>query len=194
MSDQDDTAPEFKLTSPPSNRGEDRKAKKRACQRAWEVANREKRAAYKKAYRQTHKQAITAYEMAHRKANKEAIAARKKAYYDLNKERASASAKNQPGRKRRLRENDLRRIYGMTLNQYDELLRLCHNRCVGCNMEFGIAKGSVPHVDHDHESGRVRGLLCGHCNKVLGLAKDNPEVLRNLTSYLERACNLRRQV
>lgn len=41
------------------------------------------------------------------------------------------------------------------------------------------------HVDHDHTTGKVRGLLCHGCNIALGMAKDNPRTLRNLASYLE---------
>jgi hypothetical protein len=40
------------------------------------------------------------------------------------------------------------------------------------------------HVDHDHETGAVRGLLCGGCNHALGHAGDNPNVLEALANYL----------
>lgn len=40
------------------------------------------------------------------------------------------------------------------------------------------------HVDHDHGTGRVRGLLCHQCNRVLGLAHDNPELMRKAIEYL----------
>ena len=41
------------------------------------------------------------------------------------------------------------------------------------------------HVDHDHETGKIRGLLCHACNIVLGLVKDDPDRLRLLANYLE---------
>lgn len=41
--------------------------------------------------------------------------------------------------------------------------------------------------DHDHTTGMFRGWLCGPCNTILGLAKDDPEVLRGLADYLEGA-------
>ena len=41
-------------------------------------------------------------------------------------------------------------------------------------------------IDHDHETGKVRGLLCGMCNTSLGYAEDSPERLRALADYLER--------
>ena len=55
-----------------------------------------------------------------------------------------------------------------------------NNQCLGCFTEFTV----TPRVDHDHETGAVRGLLCNGCNIVLGHAYDNPEVLKNLANYL----------
>ena len=48
----------------------------------------------------------------------------------------------------------------------------------------GYSKNSA-NVDHDHKTGKVRGILCGHCNSMLGHSFDNPEVLRRAAEYLE---------
>lgn len=48
----------------------------------------------------------------------------------------------------------------------------------GCN--------SVFHVDHNHETGQVRALLCGKCNKALGLLNDDPELMRRAANYVEK--------
>jgi hypothetical protein len=45
---------------------------------------------------------------------------------------------------------------------------------------------SKRHIDHDHDTGKVRGVLCHHCNVALGMARSDPRVLRGLISYIER--------
>lgn len=45
-------------------------------------------------------------------------------------------------------------------------------------------------VDHDHKTGKVRGLLCHNCNRALGLLKDNKEIIQNCLSYLERVTTI----
>lgn len=53
------------------------------------------------------------------------------------------------------------------------------NACQVCGSDKKLC------IDHDHESGRVRGVLCDNCNKALGHAKDDIETLKGLVSYLE---------
>ncbi len=58
------------------------------------------------------------------------------------------------------------------------------NKCKGCGDIFK----SEPDIkiDHCHNTGIVRGLLCSHCNTALGLLKDNPSTLKNLLKYLSK--------
>lgn len=84
----------------------------------------------------------------------------------------------------------LKSMYGITLEQYNEIGERQRWRCLGCDLKLlsdhDSPKNSKPHVDHCHRTGRVRGLLCGHCNSALGHAKDSADILRNLLDYIKR--------
>jgi len=74
---------------------------------------------------------------------------------------------------------ELKRRYGLNKEQYDDLLKTQDYRCAIC---FDTL--ITPHVDHDHETNKVRGLLCTNCNLLLGHAEDNVNILSNAVSYL----------
>lgn len=76
-------------------------------------------------------------------------------------------------------------LYGMTAEQYDALMADQDGRCAICRSDEWPGKGNRPHVDHDHDSGAVRGLLCGKCNVALGNMDDDPNRLRAAAAYLE---------
>ena len=86
--------------------------------------------------------------------------------------------KNQDNRSYKLKSN-----YGMTLEQYNDLFNKQKGLCLGCYKHQSQLKRRL-NVDHDHKTGRIRGLLCDLCNKVLGSVYDNPETLRRLAEYL----------
>ena len=84
--------------------------------------------------------------------------------------------------------SNLKCKYGMTVEQYDALLVEQDGLCAICRRpESVIQQGTAKklHVDHDHLTGVVRGLLCAACNKALGLLCDDPAALRNAALYLE---------
>src|SRR5690606_16165725 len=72
--------------------------------------------------------------------------------------------------------------YGLTPDDYDKMFRDQDGACATC----GLVSDRSLDVDHCHETGRVRGLLCNNCNRALGHAKDDPKVLRRMAEYLER--------
>lgn len=78
------------------------------------------------------------------------------------------------------KRHKLMSLYGITLEQYDEMLEAQNGVCAICESAGRLC------VDHDHETNRVRGLLCVSCNRMLGLAKDDPKVLLKGSFYLER--------
>ena len=80
-------------------------------------------------------------------------------------------------------ERRLMRTYGITIAQYNNYLELQNNCCAICDSHVSVIKGSLC-VDHCHSTGRVRGLLCRHCNLGLGHFKDNTGFLNQAVSYL----------
>jgi hypothetical protein len=67
----------------------------------------------------------------------------------------------------------------------EDLTRRQGGRCAICRQApSGRRVESVLHLDHDHETGRVRGMLCGRCNKALGLLRDDPSLILSLINYL----------
>lgn len=82
------------------------------------------------------------------------------------------------------RRNRFRQRYGLSPEGYKVLLDAQQGCCATCG---GTNAGKQLDVDHDHVTGKVRGLLCRRCNLALGHAQDSPEVLRRLTEYLEQA-------
>lgn len=82
------------------------------------------------------------------------------------------------------RDSFLRRTYGITLDEYDEMLESQGSVCAICGGTPD--NGRRMNVDHDHDTGKIRGLLCNHCNPLLGNANDNPYILRLGAMYLEK--------
>lgn len=81
------------------------------------------------------------------------------------------------------RNGYLRRVYGMTLQEYTTLHEQQRGVCAICGSS---ADGKLLHVDHCHTSGSVRGLLCFNCNYGLGWFKDSPALLQSALSYLQK--------
>lgn len=81
------------------------------------------------------------------------------------------------------RRRGYRRKYGITLAEYDRLLEAQGGVCAIC--ERGDSSGRRLSVDHNHETGQVRGLLCLNCNTVIGLAHEDTDLLHRIAEYLE---------
>lgn len=82
------------------------------------------------------------------------------------------------------------RSYGISVDEYETLLAQQGGVCAICKKaETLIRKGALCKltIDHDHNTGRVRGILCNNCNRALGMLKDDPAILREAATYLEVA-------
>jgi hypothetical protein len=90
--------------------------------------------------------------------------------------------KEDPERWYRIRRHDqLRRVFKIGLDDYEAILLKQDGKCAICGNNEG--KASMP-LDHDHKTGKIRGILCHWCNKGLGQFFDNPERLEQAAKYL----------
>ncbi len=98
---------------------------------------------------------------------------------------AKAWASRNPEKMREYqRRSHLKRKFGMVVEDYDALFARQDGCCAICGTS-DTAPWDHFSVDHNHESGEVRGLLCRACNTCIGQAEDNPERLRKAIAYLE---------
>lgn len=87
-------------------------------------------------------------------------------------------------KKERARERNLLRRYGITLEQYNELLEKQEENCAMCGRHQSEFKTRLA-VDHNHHTGEIRGLLCNYCNhRVVGKHRD-PDLVLRLYNYLK---------
>jgi hypothetical protein len=85
------------------------------------------------------------------------------------------------------RNKRLKSKYGLTPEDFDRMLESQGGVCAICgDARWDAARNpEMPSVDHDHATGKVRGLLCKHCNLILGYARDEPAVLAKAIEYLD---------
>lgn len=81
------------------------------------------------------------------------------------------------------RNYHFKRRYGITAAEVDALIKSQDSRCRICNRPF--TEELKPVVDHDHDTGEVRGILCDPCNRGLGQFGDSSDRLRSAIRYLE---------
>jgi hypothetical protein len=114
---------------------------------------------------------------------------RRKDYYNAHKVEINASRRKKysvlPAEKKgklneQSRTYNLKKKYGLTPNQFEQMFIDQAGRCGICNEN--MVKGQLTHVDHDHVTGRVRGLLCNLCNTKLGWYEDNKDAIINYLS------------
>lgn len=89
--------------------------------------------------------------------------------------------------KRIQRKRSLKKLYGITVEEYDKMYFRQNGVCLTCGKpetaknQYGLRRLAV---DHDHISGRVRGLLCTCCNRLIGLARNDVNILKRIIDYL----------
>ncbi len=91
---------------------------------------------------------------------------------------------NKEKRKGIVRKAALKR-YGLTEESYEQLLKEQNYYCAICPKQKSTTRNNL-HIDHDHVTGRVRGLLCSKCNTAIGLLDESLERMNKAVSYLSR--------
>ncbi len=109
----------------------------------------------------------------HRSQTPEAKALRNKTWRTNNVERVRGN----------LRRSSLQRKYGISVEDYDCLLQFQGGGCAICKQTETKKKRLA--VDHDHSTGKIRGLLCTRCNTAIGLLKDSIVLCENAAGYLK---------
>ncbi|HSH60575.1 MAG TPA: endonuclease VII domain-containing protein [Acidimicrobiales bacterium] len=135
-------------------------------------------------YRNDCKVCNLAAKAARYRANPQPCIDRVKRWQQENPDRLNATRRRRrelPEVKRRERAAHLMRKFGITVEQYEEMLAIQGGGCAICGRRPG--KISL-HVDHDHETGRIRGCLCFRCNNALGDFADNGDWLVAAANYL----------
>jgi Recombination endonuclease VII len=93
---------------------------------------------------------------------------------------------NREKMKKSYRKHDLKRHYGLTLEQYNTMFTAQGYKCAACGSSEPGRKTGEWAIDHCHTTETVRGILCHGCNVALGQVKDDIRRLKALVSYLER--------
>lgn len=107
------------------------------------------------------------------KKNPEKSAALKRSWRKKNPDRALEIS----------RRHWLRKLYGLTIERFNEMRAEQGDACALCGKPLGEM---LPRVDHCHATGKVRGLVHHRCNLLLGMAEEGTELLRAAIAYLER--------
>lgn len=122
-------------------------------------------------------------------------AVRMRAWRKKNKEKVREYKRKRastPEGKLERRKGQLRCLYGITLEAYNSMLEIQRYCCAICEKDTPGKNHKHFSVDHDHETGEIRGLLCNDCNRGLGLLGDSYERLEKVLHYLknnkEKSC------
>lgn len=165
----------------------------------WYRKNKKRVNALARVWRKKNKKRIAEISRAWVKKNKKRQKENCKRWYRRNKKRADANSRAWASRNRkrvckqskewrkkhpkRAKATRFKRQYGITLEDFSAVRKTQKNRCAICYKRFLKS----PHVDHDHETGEFRGLLCLTCNAGIGLLKDSIVIVESAAKYLRRS-------
>jgi hypothetical protein len=79
----------------------------------------------------------------------------------------------------------LKHRYGMTYDEYEQMYKIQNSCCAICLEKYPLGGRVGLYIDHDHKTGKVRGLLCNNCNSAIGKLKESREILERAVQYLD---------
>lgn len=160
-------------------------------QQRWRLRNQEKVCAYIKQYRLKNKDRAKSYRKQYYAKNRERILAQKREkypeHYAKNAEKLKAAAK-----KRRInnpikaKETNLKCKFGISFQEYQDLIKGQQFLCAACHTDLKALPTNEIQVDHNHTTGAIRAILCGPCNRALGLLGDDPIRVKKLATYISK--------
>lgn len=133
---------------------------------------------YQHDYRIKVRSRSVAYSKAWRAANPDKVKADRRKRY-----------KDNPEEYRKIRNSSLKKNFGITLEEYERMNAGQGGLCAICRKKNTDGKNGQDIslcVDHNHDTGKVRALLCGKCNRAVGNIEDSPLIARALVAYLEK--------
>lgn len=125
------------------------------CREEYNRTHRVEKSEYNKKYRQIHRTELLKQQKEYRQTEEGKLACRRR---------------------------DLKKSFDITLEDFDKMVEEHGGVCAICGDKN--INGHRLCVDHNHETNKIRGLLCDHCNHLLGYAKDNITILRSAINYL----------
>jgi len=182
------------------------KEEKREYNRQYRLKNKEKIKQYridnKERIRETrikydlkNKEKIKLQQQEYKNKNKEKIKEYQQQYYFDNKERIKECPSNSPEERKKvykkyrrnnqdkIKDYKLRKKYGISLEDYNKIFNDQNSCCMICKTHQDELNKKLV-VDHNHNTGKVRGLLCDKCNRGLGQFNDEIEIIRQALDYL----------
>lgn len=141
----------------------------------------------KESYRRNNPEKVKDSDRKYREANRDRILERRrKDYYDNRDKRLATIREYNKANPDKISVARISRVYNVDKETAEELHRRSYDVCESCGDKWDPEVHTTKlHIDHDHETGLVRGILCSPCNTSLGLLKESKERLLALVSYLE---------
>ena len=148
--------------------------------REWRKKNPEKVAEHQRNQYQKYREKKLAYQREYTRKNKERIA-------EINKRsRENMSPEKREAMLEQKRITTMMRRYGLTPDDYRKMLLSQGGTCALCSRTSEDERYKRLNIDHCHDTGKVRGLLCTPCNHAIGVLGDTAEHIRRAVAYLER--------